>query len=321
MGALCLVTNGLPAAETRDYAQDMRDFVQGISAYAKKARAGFLVVPQNGAPLVTEDLEPGGTPAAAYLAAIDGQGQEDLNFGYDSDDKATKAGDRAQITPFLDIERQTGKTVLVIDYCHTPKKMDAALAANAKAGYIGLAQPDRELRAVPGYPKPPPGENAERIAKLGEVRNFLYLINPGEFGGKAEFIAAVQGTNHDLAVVDLYFDGKALTKEDVAALRKKANGGSRLVLCYMSIGEAEDYRPYWSKDWNLKFAGAAPAYITEQNPDWPGNYKVKYWDPRWQEVIFGREWSYLDKIIESGFDGAYLDIVDAYEYFQAKAER
>lgn len=32
--------------------------------------------------------------------------------------------------------------------------------------------------------------------------------------------------------------------------------------------------------------------------------------------IFGSEDSYLDKIIDQGFDGVYLDIIDAYEYYQ-----
>jgi cysteinyl-tRNA synthetase len=42
---------------------------------------------------------------------------------------------------------------------------------------------------------------------------------------------------------------------------------------------------------------------------------VKYWDPGWQSLIFGSPNSYLDKIVEAGFDGVYLDIIDAYEYW------
>jgi len=47
-----------------------------------------------------------------------------------------------------------------------------------------------------------------------------------------------------------------------------------------------------------------------QNPDWPGNNKVKYWDPGWQKVMH----QYLAKIIATGYDGAYLDVIDAYLY-------
>ena len=45
------------------------------------------------------------------------------------------------------------------------------------------------------------------------------------------------------------------------------------------------------------------------------NYKIEYWNEEWQSIIYGNENSYLKKILDSGFDGVYLDIVDAYENF------
>jgi len=36
----------------------------------------------------------------------------------------------------------------------------------------------------------------------------------------------------------------------------------------------------------------------------------------WQDIIFDNENSYLKKIIDAGFDGFYLDIIDAFEYFE-----
>ena len=80
----------------------------------------------------------------------------------------------------------------------------------------------------------------------------------------------------------------------------------------MSIGEAEDYRYYWDSDWEP----GHPSWIEEENPDWPGNYKVKYWNSSWQDIIYGNGDSYLQKILDQGFDGVYLDIIDAYEYFE-----
>jgi cysteinyl-tRNA synthetase len=56
----------------------MRNFVIGISDYAKAIRPDFSVLPQNGIELVTLDGEATGTPAMAYLNAIDGHGQEGL---------------------------------------------------------------------------------------------------------------------------------------------------------------------------------------------------------------------------------------------------
>lgn len=80
----------------------------------------------------------------------------------------------------------------------------------------------------------------------------------------------------------------------------------------MSIGEAEDYRYYWQSGWNSD----KPSWMVAENPDWPGNYKVKYWEKEWQDIIFGNAYSYLDKIIDANLDGVYLDIIDAFEYFE-----
>lgn len=36
----------------------------------------------------------------------------------------------------------------------------------------------------------------------------------------------------------------------------------------------------------------------------------------WKNIIYGTSDSYTQKLLNSGFDGAYLDIVDAFEYFE-----
>ncbi|MEW6746464.1 MAG: MJ1477/TM1410 family putative glycoside hydrolase [Planctomycetota bacterium] len=125
----------------------------------------------------------------------------------------------------------------------------------------------------------------------------------------------------DLAIIDYSRDGGdelAFSSEEIATLRASPGGGKR-VLAYMSIGEAEDYRWYWSTKWDADHDGmpdpGAPSWLGPSNPDWPGNYKVRYWETGWQELIYGSPSSYLDKILAAGFDGVYLDIVDAYEYW------
>ncbi|MFK5973518.1 MAG: endo alpha-1,4 polygalactosaminidase [Flavobacteriaceae bacterium] len=80
----------------------------------------------------------------------------------------------------------------------------------------------------------------------------------------------------------------------------------------MSIGEAEDYRYYWQSEWNTN----KPDWLEVVNPDWPGNFKVKYWNTEWKALILGDKNAYLDKIIAADFDGVYLDIIDAFEYFE-----
>ena len=137
---------------------------------------------------------------------------------------------------------------------------------------------------------------------------------------------AIGDTKFDLVVIDYSVDGSEsgeFTVEEIDALKNSA-GGLKRVLAYMSIGEAENYRFYWEESWDADNDGqpdtGAPSWLGPSNPDWPGNYKVKYWEPEWQSIIFGSSTSYLDKIIDEGFDGVYLDIIDAYEYWGPDGE-
>jgi len=139
-------------------------------------------------------------------------------------------------------------------------------------------------------------------------------------------LTALGASRYDLVVIDYSADGtQALDAADVTALR--ASTGGKIVVAYLSIGEAEDYRFYWEQahgspgaDWTAD----PPAWIGPTNPDWPGNYEVRYWDPAWQALIIhnpgghpviGDAPSYLDRILDAGFDGVFLDIVDGYEFW------
>ena len=100
-------------------------------------------------------------------------------------------------------------------------------------------------------------------------------------------------------------------KGDIEPLKLKPDGNRRLVIAYLSIGEAERYRYYWKSEWDN--AATRPAWLGPENPRWPGDYHVKFSDPEWQSLIFGRPESYLDRIVAAGFDGVFLDRVDAFQ--------
>ena len=89
----------------------------------------------------------------------------------------------------------------------------------------------------------------------------------------------------------------------------------KTVLAYLSIGEAENYRFYWQPQWQT----GNPEFIDDANPDHPDNYAVRYWLPEWKAILVGNPTSYLNRIIEMGFDGVLLGKVDAYEFFEEKA--
>lgn len=139
------------------------------------------------------------------------------------------------------------------------------------------------------------------------VDDFLYQIQRPNAGriGKTAF---------DLAVVSLAAAGNS--SEVIPAL-KDSEGGDKLILAYMSIGQAETYREYWQSEW----ADNPPAWLDEPDATWSDDYWVRYWDPGWQEIIYGSADSYLDRIIELGFDGVYLDRVDAYQYYEERDGR
>ena len=296
-----------------DPRQEMRDFVIGISQYGKAAKSNFVIIPQNGIELVTENGESDGSPSMAYLNAIDGHGQEDLYYGYERDDKATPANERDYLRGFLDLSRNRGNTILVTDYCSTPANMDDSYAKNNAAGFISFAADQRELNNIPDHPNMEYGVNDAFVTSLSEAKNFLYLINPENYATKLDFITAVTATNYDLLIMDLYFhDGTAFTDVEINQLKGKNNDGKRMVICYMSIGEAEDYRYYWESGWKPN----NPSWIEKENPNWKGNFKVRYWEQDWQDIIYGNDNSYLKKILDAQFDGVYLDIIDAYEYFE-----
>ena len=156
-----------------------------------------------------------------------------------------------------------------------------------------------EPAATPG---PTAGPTAVAIGPSA-VDDFLYQLQGLD-------LAAVGNSAYDLVVMDYSADGTdagAFTAAQIAAL-KDSPGGKKIVLSYMSIGEAENYRFYWQSGW----AAGNPDWLDAENPDWAGNFKVKYWDAAWQAIVL----DYTDRLLDAGFDGTYLDIIDAYEYFE-----
>ena len=103
----------------------------------------------------------------------------------------------------------------------------------------------------------------------------------------------------------------------VARIRTSRGDQRAFKLCaaYLNVGQAEDYRDYWTNAWQKPTATSTgqPDFVLSLDPDgWPGNYPVAFWDPRWQRVLFGHENALLDRAIAAGFDGVYLDWILAW---------
>jgi cysteinyl-tRNA synthetase len=115
----------------------------------------------------------------------------------------------------------------------------------------------------------------------------------------------IAASPYDLVVIDYASDDGPFTSAQVEQMKRKPDGSRRLVIAYMSIGEAETYRPYWNKAWRKE----PPPWLGKENRQWRGNFGVKFWEPGWQAIVF----DYADRIVEAGFDGIYLDKVDEFE--------
>jgi cysteinyl-tRNA synthetase len=295
-----------------DYREEMRDFVGDISNYAKSSDPEFLIIPQNGQELLTRSGDPDGILELNYIASIDATGREDMFYGYDADNKETPADDAQYLLDLCLLCEQNGIEVLATDYCWTKEKVDNSYLLNEQNGFISFAADERELNNIPEYPAQPNREHANDVEEISQARNLLYLINGGKFSSKQEFVNALSTTNYDLIIMDLFQEDLMFTADEVSQLKVKSNGGRRLVICYMSIGEAEDYRYYWQEGWRSD----PPFWLEPENPAWEGNFKIRYWEDEWQNIIFGNADSYLQRILDAGFDGVYLDIVEGYEYFE-----
>lgn len=315
---VCLACTTAPGKEQQqpdDYRSEMVSFVAGIRNEARAADPSFFIIAQNGETLLTTNGEPGGPANSSYIKIIDGIAREDLFYGYEEDNLLTPLDVQQYLTTFLDLAQAHQKKVLAVDYCSTYKKIVNSYQLASSHNYISFAAPHRELNSIPVYEATAINENEQNISSLDQAKNFLYVINPGSFDSKASFIKALEQTNYDMLIIDYAFHrGVPFTEDEIQRLKTKANGGQRLVVAYMSIGEAENYRYYWQSDWSQN----PPQWLEPENPNWPGNYPVKYWTPEWQEIIYKSKDSYLSRILAAGFDGVYLDRVDTFEYFKTQ---
>lgn len=167
-----------------------------------------------------------------------------------------------------------------------------------------------EMSVKPGAATPDAQVRQERRRHLDRVHNWGCQFQNID-------ILKVAKSELDLIVVDHALSEPDLVvanPREVNQLKAKPDGGRRLVLAYLSVGEAEDYRPYWKKTWKQQ----PPSWLGPTNPAWPGAYTVRFWDSEWKDIVYKGEGSILRRIVAAGFDGVFLDRVDGYLDWQKK---
>ncbi|MGV3631598.1 MAG: endo alpha-1,4 polygalactosaminidase [Bacteroidota bacterium] len=279
----------------------MQDFIVELSEFARAQKPGFALIPQNGAELLFRNLDDTEELDDRLLSAIDGIGIEELfyNGSFEPDDY------RLQML----LKARERIPVLVADYTSGQSDLDQSYVYNTDAGFLAFPRDSSnyDYIHIPTYVHQ---ENANNITALKDAKNYLYLISDGGFSTKEDFLEAIRQTNFDVVLIDAFYRDNLFTSADISSLKIKANGGSRLVISYINVGAAEKYRYYWQEDWKLHH----PRWLKKEYDGYADEIWVKYWKKDWKEIIYGNSNSYMQKIIDAGFDGAYLDNVEAF-YF------
>lgn len=188
----------------------------------------------------------------------------------------------------------------------------AIVVAALAAGGATLAASRHPTAVTPSAQPPSPPATSpvrRRRDRLAAAASWHYQLRRIE-------IAEIAASPADLVVIDyapdrVYGVELPFSREDVARMRRKPDGGARIVLAYLSIGEAERYRTYWNSAWYDP--AKKPEWLLASNPRWDGNFLVRFWHPEWQRIVFGAPDAYLDRILAAGFDGVYLDRADVFQ--------
>ena len=123
--------------------------------------------------------------------------------------------------------------------------------------------------------------------RLDAVKTWMYQLQELY---EPEAWAVLAQTDYDMLVVEPgqnFAEWPYDTPAMVQALRHKPDGTRRVVLAYVDIGQAEDYRDYWAEDWEApeEDARGEPDFLVSIDPDgWSGNYPVAYWQAGWQAL-------------------------------------
>jgi len=140
--------------------------------------------------------------------------------------------------------------------------------------------------------------------ELSDVEYWMYQIQGQHMDGAIEALGA---THYDMLVIDQTRSIVGEVGWDSAADVEYLQSTGKMVICYIDVGEAEDYRWYWQDGWEV----GNPSWIAGEDPDgWDGNYPVLFWNDEWKAIMA----EYLTRIINDGYDGIYLDWLEVYAF-------
>ena len=185
-------------------------------------------------------------------------------------------------------------------------RIAAAVIVHGAISFAAFAQTPAPATAPAAVPanavKPAPA------GPLGLAKSWGYQL-------QAPDPARMASAPHDVLVIDYSRNGQidgAFSAAEIAQMKARPDGTKRILLAYLSIGEAEEYRFYWKRYYGWLWGAFAPSWRAKHNAEWAGNYGVRYWEQSWADIIFDKPGSYVERVIAAGFDGVYLDKVDEF---------
>jgi cysteinyl-tRNA synthetase len=247
-----------------DYAYEMKQLVIKLAAYGRTIDPNFIVIPHNTPQLglindcnsifyCQIDLN--------FTQMIDAWAVSNLLYGANQDDTATPSQTSNNTLQYLKLLKSSGEKIMVIDYCWTFANLLTSYSQNNKNGFISYAN-YRSLASLPAKPANPFNVNKNNITTIKDAKNFLFLINPSTFASKFDFLLKINVTNFDMLIISPYANQTSMYEpNELNQLKKKRNGGKRLVICYLNVGEASDYLPYWNNTWQ-----SCNGIIDDENP-------------------------------------------------------
>lgn len=143
---------------------------------------------------------------------------------------------------------------------------------------------------------------------LDAVTHWLYLI---DVNLDEDTVAQITDSTYDMVVIDFITSEAANVDYPLAEVIATWQDAEhpKLVIAYIDIGQAESYRTYWQPGWGI----GDPHWIISADPDgWAENYPVAYWYDEYRDIWLAED-GYIAQIAAAGFDGIYLDWVEAYD--------
>ena len=140
------------------------------------------------------------------------------------------------------------------------------------------------------------GSSSQPTSKLNlnQVRSWAYVIATGDINQKAN-INAIANTPIDLIIANGMINSIPFNRKQLDP------SGTKLIFAYVNPTEAAE----WSYP-SLFVNNTVPNWFGGVIQGYSGLYSVQYWNSLWQIQVFNN----IDKIIDQGFDGIFLDCLD-----------